>query len=219
MMSTEPELRQMLTKGLRPYVPEQVIPVLVDWMMTYKIHLTLTPQRSSKLGDYRHPFGNKGHRISVNKNLNPYSFLITFVHEVAHLKCWLQHRNAVPAHGSEWKQLFADLLRPFIEQAVFPTDVNKALRTYIVSPGASSCSDEQLLRALHHYDTVKLPRLEDLLEETLFRTINGRLFKKGAIIRKRIRCIEVETRRVFLFHPLAEVVPDEHYSEWCRKHK
>lgn len=217
-MNREQQLRDNLSNELLRYVPEAAIPILVNWMMVYKIHLTLTPQRSSKYGDYRHPHGNKGHRISVNKNLNRYAFLLTFIHEIAHLKCWMQHRNSVPAHGREWKLIFSKLLIPFIEQNIFPEDIKAALIIYAQSPTASTCSDESLMRSLAKYDVVRLPRVEQLAENALFRTINGRLFQKGQIIRKRIRCIEIHSKRIFLFHPLAEVVPDHLFEEWYRSH-
>ncbi len=215
-MTREEHLRMMLSNKLMQYVPEATIPLIVNWMMEYKIHLTLTPQRSSKYGDYRHPHGNKGHRISVNKNLNRFAFLITLVHEVAHLKCWMKHRNSVAAHGQEWKMIFTQLLIPFIELHIFPDDVKSALIKYAQSPAASTCSDERLMRALANYNRIKLPRVEELAEEALFRTINGRLFQKGEVIRKRIRCVEVHTKRTFLFHPLAEVVPNENFEIWIK---
>jgi SprT protein len=46
------------------------------------------PARSSKLGDYRPPQRGLPHRISVNHNLNQHEFLITLIHEMAHLLCW-----------------------------------------------------------------------------------------------------------------------------------
>lgn len=202
-------LYQQLSRTIAPYIPEASVPVVVNWLMEYKIHLTLTPQRTSKYGDYRHPHGTHGHRISINKNLNAYAFLITFVHEMAHLKCWMQYRNKVQAHGKEWKLIFSQLLIPFIEQQIFPEDVKAALTKYALSPAASTCSDEALMRALANYDRIRKPRVEELQKDALFRTTNGRLFKKGEVIRKRIRCVELHSNRIYLFHPLAEVIPHE----------
>jgi hypothetical protein len=131
---------------------------------------------------------------------------------MAHLKCWEQHRNKVKAHGKEWKMIYTKLLLPFLSENIFPQDVHHALLKYALSPSASTCSDIRLMRALSNYDKVRLPRVEELQYEALFKTVNGRLFKKGNVIRKRILCIEVKTKRVYLFHPLAEVIPQDKFE-------
>ena len=38
-----------------------------------------------------------------------------------------------------------------------------------------------------------------------FKLSNGRLFIRGPKLRKRYRCIEKHTKKVYLFHPLADV--------------
>ncbi len=207
MLTYDEELRQKLSLLIAPYVAESAVPIVIDWIIEYKIHVTLTPQRSSKYGDYRHPYRNKGHRISINKNLNRHSFLITFIHEIAHLKCWMMYRNQVPAHGKVWKAIFAELIHSFMSLSVFPDEILKALYEYAKAPGSSTCSDEYLMRILAKYDRVQRPRVEELAEGALFHTINGRLFRKGNVIRKRIQCEEVQTHKVYLFHPFAEVIP------------
>ncbi|HAD34265.1 MAG TPA: hypothetical protein DCF44_07170 [Chitinophagaceae bacterium] len=45
--------------------------------------------------------------MSVNGNLNSYHFLITLLHEIAHMLVWEQFRNRVKPHGLEWKHVFA----------------------------------------------------------------------------------------------------------------
>jgi hypothetical protein len=77
------------------------------------------------------------------------------------------------------------------------------------NPAASSCADELLLRTLKNYDDKKghLVFVEDVNIGMLFKTPDGRVFKKGEKIRKRFRCEEVATKRIYLFSPVYECLP------------
>ena len=90
---------------LSRYIPEASAQLMFDYLNKYKVHLTITKERRSILGDYRHATHYQNHRISINGNLNKYSFLITLIHEIAHLVTFVQHGNRVSAHGREWKDL------------------------------------------------------------------------------------------------------------------
>src|SRR6185295_15910601 len=93
---------ETLSNQIRSFVPEDAVDIVVRWISEYKMILTITNTRQSVFGDYRWPQGTKGHRISVNGDLNPYAFLITLVHEMAHLTSWERYRNTVSSHGKEW---------------------------------------------------------------------------------------------------------------------
>src|SRR5690242_11741936 len=104
---------EQLSKTIRPFVPEEATGIVARWIDDYKIALTITPSRKSVFGDYRWPQQGKGHRISINGDLNQYAFLITFVHEMAHLTSWEKYRNTVSSHGKEWKIEFKILMDEF----------------------------------------------------------------------------------------------------------
>ncbi len=193
---------------LGKYMPAPAAPTISRWINDSGCLFRISRSRTSKLGDYRPPYGGKGHRISVNHNLNPYAFLITTVHEFAHLKTWNAYKNKVKPHGPEWKSDFRELMRPFIQSGLFPDDIQQAIVRYLDNPAASSCTDLQLYRVLKRYDTTPagVHTVEQLPEDTLFSLKNGRMFQKKERIRKRYRCIEVETQRVYLFSPVAEVI-------------
>lgn len=192
---------------LRRFIPHAAVPRVLDYLHHYKVHLTITRERKTVLGDYRHASGNKTHRISVNGNLNPYSFLITLVHELAHLVTFMQHGNSVAAHGREWKSCYAFLLKDFLHKDIFPAPIEQALAKSMHDLPASSCADEDLMRVLKQYDRVEngLLMVEQLREGQLFDIGEGRLFKKGKQLRKRFQCTEVKTGRVYLFSPIYEV--------------
>jgi SprT protein len=202
---TPPEvLRARLSTIISPYVPELAIEQVVNWIMDYKVKLSITGRRQSVYGDYRNPDSRIGHRISINEDLNKYAFLITFVHEMAHLVVWEKHRNAVRSHGQEWKSAFKQLMIPVFERQIFPEDVNLALRKYMSDPAASSCSDVLLTKSLARYNAKPVLHLEDLTDGELFSS-GGRIFKRESKIRTRYRCIELKTKTVYLFSPIAEV--------------
>ncbi len=188
-------------------MPEQALSYAAAFLVEHRVQLTLTRGRATKLGDYRHPWQGKGHRISVNQTLNRYAFLITLIHEFAHLLVWNAHKNKVKPHGDAWKSSFRELMQPLLHTAVFPAELIPVLQQYFSSPKASSCSDPALMRSLSVYDQrpAHLQLLEDLAPGEQFVTRQKRIFKKLEKRRTRILCEEVSTGRHYLIHQLAEV--------------
>jgi SprT protein len=192
---------------LQHYLPAGAAPAVMQLLQQYKVHLTITKERKSVLGDYRHAIDSKTHRISVNGNLNSYSFLITLVHELAHLVTFLEYGHRVQAHGREWKHLYKLLLIQFMEQPIFPTDIIAALKSSLHNLPASSCADEGLMRILRRYDSKEEGRslVEELPDGALFTLDDGKVFRKGKRLRKRFQCEEISTGKLYLFSPIYEV--------------
>lgn len=199
--------KQRIQNALHPFVPEGTSEQLASEIVRYKCHLTITRDRKSKLGDYRHPFGRNGHRISVNGSLNQYAFLITFVHELSHLVCWEKHRNKVSPHGKEWKQLFKEEMKPYLSDQVFPSDVLQPLEKHMANPKSATVRDLELMRALRTYDEpTDHFLLEDLDVGARFQ-FGKKQFEKGERLRKRYRCKELTSERLYLISGIAEVLP------------
>lgn len=191
---------------LRKYLPEAAVPFIAEWIITYDFKLKIKKERSSRLGDYTAPHNGLNHTITINHNLNKYAFLITLVHEVAHLVTYNRHKNSVNPHGAEWKQNFKTLIQPFLNTEIFPLEVFAALRAYMQNPAASSCSDTQLLRSLKlHDENNGMVFLEYLPHNAVFLYNGSRVFRKGEKMRKRFKCQDINTGAVYLFDPLAEV--------------
>jgi hypothetical protein len=192
---------------LQDYLPPNTFDAVLQYLNQYKVHLTVARERRSILGDYRHRTRDKNHRISVNGNLNCYAFLITLIHEIAHLLQYEQYGNSVASHGREWKDIFGQLLAQFIQNGTFPNDIKQALLLSLHNPAASSCADEVLLRTLKKYDDTPsyLKMVEEVEQNALFKTQDGRIFQKGEKMRKRFKCVEVKTGRLYLFSPVYEV--------------
>lgn len=189
-------------------MPEAAAPIIARWIDYFQCEFKISRNRATKLGDYRHPFKGAGHKISVNNNLNTYAFLVTTVHEFAHLLTWNDHKNKVKPHGEEWKRNFKRMMVPFIDQQIFPEDVQQAIVSYLHNPSAASCTDLKLSRALKKYDVKHdaISRLEELPLDTVFQIKDGRRFKKGERLRKRYRCLCLDNGNIYLFNPLAEVM-------------
>src|SRR5215218_9413611 len=139
-------------QALNDYLPPNTFLPVAAYLQQYKVHLTVARERKSILGDYRNAHNNRNHRISVNGNLNKFSFLITLLHELAHLLTFEKFDNSVSSHGKEWKTIFGQLLAQFIEHNIFPPDIKSSLLQSLHSPAASSCADEVLLKTLKKYD-------------------------------------------------------------------
>jgi hypothetical protein len=199
-------------KILSKYLPEQSIAICAVLISHYNIHLQITRSRSTKFGDYRPLQKKSGHKITINHDLNPYAFLITFIHEVAHLICEEKYRYRISPHGAEWKSEFRHLLRLFIQKGIFPPDLKTSLQSYLHNPAASSCSDEGLYRVLKKYDQNRHPHvahLEELPHGTLFKlnaSRSGLIFQKGHKQRTRFHCTEIGSKKEYLVNQLAEVV-------------
>ena len=194
--------------ALQSYLPPGSFGTVLEYIQFYRIQLTITRKRRTVLGDYRHAHAGKGHRISVNGDLNKYSFLITLLHEIAHLVVFEKHGRKAQPHGKEWKMVFGGILSIFIEKKMFPENIETALRGSLNNPAASSCADEPLLRVLKTYDArrEKIFFVEDLKTGEHFKTTDGRVFEKGERIRKRYKCKEPATGKYYLFSPVYEVL-------------
>lgn len=201
------EFNEKEIQVLQRHLPPGTVTRILEWIKLYNFSLKITKPRSTKLGDYRSPYRGQGHRISVNGNLNPYAFLVTLVHEIAHLVAWEKFRNKIKPHGGEWKREYSLLMNEFLEQNIFPDHLQLGLLDYMENPAASSCADVNLYKLLKSFDPNhhQILHLEDIPENSTFRLVNGRTFIKRDKLRKRFRCLEVQTKRMYLVNPLAEV--------------
>ncbi|MEI8278890.1 MAG: SprT-like domain-containing protein [Bacteroidota bacterium] len=194
--------------SLEQFLPLNTFEQIAPFFRTHTIHLTLTHERKSVLGDYRHPVpDNPVHRISVNVNLNQYSFLITLLHEMAHLVTYELFKNKVSPHGQEWKTQFRHILIPFIGKHIFPSDVERALQAYLHNPAASTCTDPRLYKALLRYDEKRpgYKLVDDLGINQLFATDDGTVYQKLERLRTRSKCKNVKTGKMYLFQGVMEV--------------
>lgn len=187
-----------LSSLLEKHVPPDSLEYCLRLWQEYPFQFTLRQSRVTKLGDFSCRPGQSP-RITVNGDSHPYIFLLTYVHEVAHLRVHCRLGWKAAPHGREWKDAFRTLCEPLFALAVFPEDVADALRLHLRNPKASSLTDGHLTRVLHQYDEEKRDalRLADLPEGSQFQ-IRGRWFAKGKLRRTRVLCKEIASRRNYL---------------------
>ncbi len=192
---------------LQKFLPPATYDAVLQYLQFYKVHLTVAKERRSILGDYRHQTHFSNHRISVNGNLNKFSFLITLLHELAHLLTFERFGNKVLSHGKEWKNIYGKLLEQFLQNKIFPPDIEKELVNSLKNPAATSCAEDDLIRVLRKYDDEKshCRLVEEIPENGIFRCADGKMFKKGEKMRKRFKCTDIKTGKVYLFSPVYEV--------------
>lgn len=195
-------------QALQKYLPDHSLPLVEELLKKYPIQLRISKPRKTRFGDYRFPTKGTPHRISVNGNLNKYAFLITLLHEYAHLLAFDKFGRGIKAHGKEWQFCFLEVSGPFLASDIFPAKLKRAFTQSLAQGHASSATDHQLLRVLKDYDPEESAEartfVEDLPPASLF-VLNGRIFRKGPKSRKRYKCDELNSGRQFMVHPLAEV--------------
>jgi len=190
---------------LSKYVPEGAVGPCLELIRRHKVHLKVVNQRVTRHGDYRIlPDGR--HKITVNASVNQYRFLITLIHEIAHLMAFEQFGRQIKPHGREWKHSFRDLMLPLLRPDIFPASLLPVLARHFKNPRASSSTDHRLSLALMQYDAPNDKScVFELPTGSIFRLYNGKQFKKGRKRTKRYECVEIETGRIYLFQPNAEV--------------
>ena len=196
-----------MKEKLAKFIPERAVDSAFQLIVKYDVNLKIVKERTSRHGDYRR-LKNGHHIITVNGSLNPYRFLITLIHEIAHLVTFENFGLDIKPHGIEWKRTFQKLMLPYIRPEIFPAALLPVVAHHFKNPRASSDTDEKLALALKKFDPPSdLFYVFELPYGSTFRIHNGKVFKKGSKKIKRYECVEVKTGRMYLFNPNAEVEP------------
>jgi len=186
-------------------LPEHSVPLCFELIKTNHVHLKIVNERVTRHGDYRKD-AQGYHLITVNASLNKYRFLITLVHEIAHLVAFEKYGRFIKPHGDEWKLTFQRLMVPFIRPEIFPSQLLPLLARHFRNPKASSDTDATLALALKQFDPVNDKNyIFELPYGSVFRIHNGKIFKKIAQRTKRYECLEISSGKTYLFNPNVEV--------------
>ncbi len=195
-----------LSDTLSKYLPEHAVKPVFELIVANQVHLKIVNERQTRHGDYRKAVNGK-HEITVNANLNKYRFLITLIHEIAHLAAFEKYGRNIKPHGNEWKLTFQQLMLPFIRPEIFPHSVLPLVANHFRNPSASSDTDARLAFALKQFDERKsdVYFIHEVPNGSKFRIQNGRIFQKKGLRVKRYECLELSTGKLFLFNANAEV--------------
>lgn len=190
---------------LSRHVPCAAVAYCLELWHHHPFSLKITQKRKTKHGDYHYHKIQQTHVITVNGTLNRYAFLITYIHEVAHLYAFLKYGYQIAPHGAAWKQTFQRLMCPLLNQKIFPPDILPALSRHMQRPKASSSTDPKLVMALQTYDqTAGAITLASVPLKQTF-CFHQRIFTKDEVKRTRAWCTEVKSGRRYTI-PIAALV-------------
>jgi hypothetical protein len=200
------KIEEILTR----HVPASAVEYCTRLWQDLPFHFKLRKSRQSKVGDFTCRTGHTP-QITVNHDLHPYLFLMTYVHEVAHHRVHQQYGHRAEAHGTEWKKNFQELMSPLLTGEIFPEPLLSGLIKHMSAPKASSFADAELTQLFRaaggRADEVLLSHIP---EGSIFH-LQGRWFKKGKLRRTRVLCREVKSKRQYLV-PLDAVISEAQLS-------
>ncbi len=184
---------------LQSHVPGTSVTYCYTLWQESSFELKITKSRQTKVGDFTSKRTRSHPRITLNNDLNPYLFLVTYVHEVAHLRVYLKYGARLDPHGDEWKNTFTDLMLPILWESVFPEEILHELRRHMIHPKASSFADTALTQAFRKFDQNQFHQIElsAVPEGSIFK-LSNRYFKKGKLRRTRVLCKELKSKRDYL---------------------
>jgi hypothetical protein len=185
-------LLEQLTKRL----PENKAIAILEYLKQNNCQLRIVKVRKTKKGDFR--TNGTNHRISINDEGNQFRFLLTLVHEVAHLKTFIEFgRNAKP-HGNAWKanmRLLFNLWELEEEFSECPT-LLEAILSEKNNPKACSGVDYALEKALMSFDLEQFNLLQDIELNEVF-MFNNKRFRKLKNRRTRALCLNLHNGKQY----------------------
>ncbi|SDY01745.1 hypothetical protein SAMN05444411_11410 [Lutibacter oricola] len=192
-----------MIQQLSPFLPSKSIHLVEEILTNNPIEIKIVNQRATKHGDFKRTLQGR-YLITINNSLNKYQFLLTLIHEIAHFTTYKKYRNVKP-HGIEWKRNFQHLMLPFIQPEIYPLDILPHLANYLKNPKASTGSDVNLTRALLKYNANSTKNYIFEIEQNSIFVYNKKTYKKGKKRRTRFECLELKSKKLYLFNQNAEV--------------
>ncbi len=187
---------------LEQYLPSDTQPFLRRWFASYKIHIRITRDRNSKLGDYR-KMPDKSHEISINSTLDRQLFFFVLTHELAHLIAFEKFGGRISAHGQEWKSTFREMLLESI--SIYTSDLQPVIRQFAKNPKANFMASPELVRYFHVDDPDDSQFFVEQLAPDAEFLYKGDLYKIIEKKKKLYLCVNLKNSKKYLFRPLAKV--------------
>lgn len=192
----------MSIQSLEKYLPQNTLKYLIIWFSDYYIHIKVTRNRNSKLGDYR-KLPDNSHEITVNSTLTPQLFFFVLTHELAHLIAFEKYGRRISPHGNEWKETFRNMLLESLE--IYDEDLKPIIVKFSKSPKANFMASPDLVRYFHaEKQDDRLHFIEQLEKGEFFIYRNEKYLLEG-LIKKNYLCKNLATGRKYSFKPLARV--------------
>lgn len=188
--------------SLEKYLPQNTLHYLKVWFADYYIHIKITRNRNSKLGDYR-KLPDNSHEITINSTLVPELFFFVLTHELAHLIAFEKYGRRISPHGNEWKVTFRQMLLQSID--VYNENLRPLIVNFSRSPKANFMASPELVKYFHvEKQDDALIFIEKLQKGDFFIYRNEKYLLEG-LIKKNYLCKNLATGRKYSFKPLARV--------------
>ena len=185
-------------------IPQASLGYVKSLILSENITIKLKKSRKTKHGDFSVK-KNGLCIITINDDLNQYRFLITLIHEISHYIAYKNYGPNIKPHGVEWKNIFKNLLLPIINPEIIPNDILRPLAIYAKNPKASSDTDLNLGLALNRYNINQCDYVFSLSNGSVFKASNDRVYIMIKKLRKRYECMDVLTKKLYLFSPNVKI--------------
>lgn len=187
--------------------PEQARQLTAPLFNDYHFIFRITTPRQTRLGSFKGVRNGGTPVIQINSDLGQYSFLLVFLHELAHLKVMKRYGRKAKPHGAEWKETYRETVQPYFEQGIFPPVLAVELRRYFINTPATFHRDTRLINTLASLEGGKaIVTVHDIPLNSSFTLSSGRKFVKIEKLRTRYKCFCPETRKYYLVSRSAQVV-------------
>jgi SprT protein len=195
----ELEIREHSLANIRAHAPESALPALRRLLDGLPVLINVTKNRRSKHGDYRRSPCRHYGIVTVNAFGNPWQFLFTLLHELAHAEVHIHHGARTRPHGIQWKTIFSRLLLDFAGQDLFPESLTPLIRRHAMKPRYSTCADLKLAIALREYDTLDhRPMVAELPRGQRFSLDGVRVLTRRELSRTRYKCTTARGREYYV---------------------
>ena len=182
--------------GVLSRFPEQAQNMTKALFNEYHFLFRITTPRKTRLGSFKGVRLGARPIIQINSDLGPYTFLLVFLHELAHLVVIKKFGRKAKPHGEEWKTAYRNLIVPFINEQIFPLALTAELKRYFIKTPATFHRDTRLINTLSSLEGGKtMVTVNDVPLNSTFTLMSGREFVKLEKLRTRYKCFCPATRK------------------------
>jgi len=202
-MSYKPETLE----GVLSRFPEQARLMTQTLFNQHHFLFRITTPRRTRLGSYKGVRFGARPLIQINSDLGQYTFLLVFLHELAHLVVTKQFGRKAKPHGLEWKNAYRNLVKPFFEEQIFPQELATELHRYFIKTPATFHRDTRLINTLSSLEGgIQMITVNDIPLNSTFTLMSGRQFVKLEKLRTRYKCFCPKTKKYYLVPRSAQVM-------------
>jgi predicted SprT family Zn-dependent metalloprotease len=202
-MSYKPETLE----GVLSRFPEQARLLTQALFNEHHFLFRITTPRRTRLGSFKGVRFGARPTIQINSDLGQYTFLLVFLHELAHLLVMKQFGRKAKPHGAEWKNAYRKLTQPYFAEQVFPQVLVIELHRYFVKTPATFHRDTRLINVLSKLEGgLQIVTVNDIPQNGTFTLMSGRQFVKLEKLRTRYKCFCPKTKKYYLVPKSAQVM-------------